>query len=93
MGAESLSLICHNLTGHTILAGWQGNGIGPAERQDLFEALSWIYPSSLPDRATEPRCSASLDKSESRPAASTCPGGFYNQVEWEQAVEAEQTLE
>lgn len=92
-GAESLSLICCSLTGRTATAGRRWNGTDSAEWEEFFVALSWISPSSLPDKAMEQRCSASLHKSDGRPAASACPGGFYNSAEWVRAAEAAQILE
>ena len=56
--AESLSLICRSLTGRTAPAGRRWPGTHSAERQD-FSVASWISPSSLSDKPTEPCCSAS----------------------------------
>lgn len=90
-GAWSLCPICRSLTGRTALAGWQRSGIGSAEWEELFVALSWISPSSLSDKATESGCSPSLHKS--RPAEATCPGGFCSLAEQEWVVEDDLILE
>lgn len=92
-GAESLFLIYRSLTGHTALADWGWNGTGSAGWEDLSDALSWISPSSLPEKTTRSRCSTSLHKPESRRAVSTCRGALlYNPAGRERAAEAAQIL-
>lgn len=89
VGVEGPSRICRSTTP----AGWRWNGPGRGERGEPSVALSCVSPSSPCDKATAPGREASLRRSETRRAASTCPAGWREPVGWERDAEAAQILE